>query len=219
MKENLKCILISLMFILPLSACSEANSEANSERNPCLNTSVKINTQGIPYQSDTEDGRSVIGTASIDNFEADGDDIIAVGTFTCGETTFNTEYPVQIIDSTCEDLIMKIGPPTNPPGLVSTTEIGPGTGLTAGSELRISDLCGIAHAYVSGDTELLVDRLNEEEKVKTGAVASCCPWYKALECTFAIITCQRVCSISPPPLQPCVDCLEKAGSKSCACCL
>jgi len=123
------------------------------------------------------------------------------------------------VSANCESLLLRIGPPTNPPGLVSQTEIGPGTGLTTGSELRVADLCDIGQANAAGDMQLLADRLNETEKVAMGAVASCCPWYKALECSFAIITCMRVCSITPPPAEPCLDCLRKAGSETCACCL
>ena len=216
MKVKIIFMLFALLVMIPLSACDDANSQLN----PCLDTSnTKVLTQGIPYQSDTEDGGSVIGSASIDSFEVDGDEIKAVGTFSCGETSFDTEYPVEIVDATCENLILKIGPPTNPPGLISKTEIGPSTGLTSGSELRVTDLCGIANANVTGNMELLAERLNETEKIEMGAVASCCPWYKALECSFAIITCMRVCSITPPPLQPCLDCLSSAGSVSCACCL
>lgn len=216
MKLHKLYILFAFIIIIPLSACDDANSQLN----PCLdNSNATLLTPGIPFQSDTEDGGSVIGTASIDSFEADGDRIKANGTFTCGDTTFDAEYPVKVIDSNCESLILEIGPPSNPPGLISTTEIGPGTGLTTGSELRLSDLCDISAANKSGDMEQLADELNETEKIEMGAVQSCCPWYKALECSFAIITCMRVCSITPPPAQACLDCLSSAGSVSCACCL
>jgi hypothetical protein len=197
MNARIRLCLMALLAIFAI-ACDEATSQPI----PCENATNTELAQGIPYQTDTEDGGSVVGRASINHFFADGDHVRATGTFTCGDTTYQTEYPVTVVDSTCESLILKIGPPTNPPGLVNATEIGPGTGLTSGSELRVKDLCDLATAYVSGDTQLLVDRLNETDKIQMGAVAGCCPWYKAIECSAAIISCMRVCAISPPPLEP-----------------
>ena len=200
------CALLAVAWLGPMSA--QAGDRAHRSQMPVV---------GIPYASVTTTGDLFLGAVRVDRFEVDEDRLKAVGLLLKGRRAQETEFPVEVVRSSCDVLELKVGPPEEAIGR-STLE----TPLVllesvAGSELRQSDFCGLAAAYAADDLLLLVDRLNETAKIAAGVIGSC-PWWKQIECAFAITSCRSICTLYTPFNPLCIKCFEDLNAGSCISC-
>ena len=169
---------------------------------------------GIPYYSKTLLGRNFYGSVTIDEFMADGGQLKAFGSVITGQRIRPSEFPVQVLEATCEVLELEIGPPVHMPRLQTPLLV---VQTASSSQLGRSGFCNISEANALGDTALVAALLNE--KGPEGPLASnSCDWWTAIECAFVISYCRTVCSIGGTLNPLCVECVTKNGPEKCLKC-
>ena len=187
--------------------------------------SVSIPTAGIPYSSvmgDDDDGDDVdifSGAIQIDRFEVKHGELKAIGTLLGRGRSHKTTFSVEVVQANCDLLHLEIGPPKHPRSIRKLDLQTPLILVESlpGSELRRADFCAIAQAFVDDDLYLLADELNEREKVDAGVISSC-PWWKQIECAFAVTSCRAICTLFTPFSEPCRDCFNALGQGGCISC-
>jgi hypothetical protein len=224
MKTNLKwrtwqvCASAIMVFMLPsLGLCGE--HEAKSPLGPCTGPTAHAILSGIPYSSKTTDGRFVSGAIRIDHFFAVGHKLKADGLFFCGGHRIENVFPVEVDESSCAILELKVGPPTvrgvklvDP--LLLVQQVGQGF-------LQGFELCDIAGAVQAGRTAQLASLLNETSLEQTlidnGFLAKACHWTEAIACSPACVACRGPCGPGNPR-ELCLSCMIAAGTPFCLDC-
>jgi hypothetical protein len=163
-----------------------------------------IPSVGIPYSSERANGEFFVGTIDLEGFELEDGQISVTGSvLMVGRPPIPTVFPVEIIEATCDEFTLEIGPP---PILGLLDPLLLEQSVEGGSELRGSDFCAIAAALADGYLEEVVSQLNEEDEIASGllgAAAGACVWYEAVGCAALTVACGALCV---PSLAACIEC-------------
>lgn len=210
-------IAIFLLTTTALPSAADSDSDSSFVSDEC----TAAPPIGIPYSSVTEDGNIFSGAVRIDRFEADGDELIVIGALLDGDQVHETVFPVKVIEASCDVLQLEIGPP-NGPGAVAALELQTPLLIVETpmeSDLRQVEFCQFSTAIAAGDMVQIASELNETEEIAAGSVSASCPWYKQIECAFAVTSCRSICTLFTPASPLCKDCFNDLNQGNCISCL
>jgi hypothetical protein len=181
-------------------------------------TTPRVSAKGVPFVAVTAAG-TFVGAFELQGFGSEGDELrvfgVIDGTLTplvgppiVTHENFSVVAPLQILQATCESLLLEMGPFPLPGDEMSQQplqlHVDPGDNV-----LRRSSFCNIARAVQRGASAA------ELAALLTNPEATCDWWQEYIVCPLAFTLCAASCVLGP---EVCVPCLAAVGLEACLPC-